>query len=193
MDDESLLREVYWGSGIWIGVWLYIGVLVNDYKFCTISPTIWFIQCIVLFTFWATKTWACFWFWSELKTVWYYSSHFFIFPVYFCGNFNLIMEVFRLLSNTWRYSTKNRLGINRFHRSHGNSGKSWRIHVTKKEHIILKYKHITANNHGYLRQKQLKDTTCKVKSKARLNSTSRLLVLWIGNLEDKGVFRYIFG
>ena len=108
---------------------------VNVYKvpeFCTISPTIRFIQRTVLSNFWTTRAWASLWLWSELQPVWYYSSHFFIFIFYFCRHFKLIMEVFRLLSNTWRYSTKNRLGINRFHNSHGNSGKSWSIHVTKK-------------------------------------------------------------
>ena len=78
---------------------------------------------------------------------------------------------------SWKYSVyyqtpgvtlqKKRLGINRLHKSHGNSGKSLSIHVTKKEHTLPKYKYIPANNHGYPWQKQHKDTTCKVKSKAR--------------------------
>ena len=42
------------------------------------------------------------------------------------------MEVFRVLSNTWDNSTTNRLGINMFHKAHGNAGKSCSIHVTKR-------------------------------------------------------------
>ena len=141
MDDGTLLCEVYLGPCIWIIVSVNVNVNVcKASEFCTISPTIRFIQWTVLSNFWTNRAWASLWLWSELKPVWYYSSHFFIFIFYFCRHFNLIMEVFRRLSNTWRYSTKNRLEINRFHKSHGNSGRSCSIHVTKN--TLSKYKHL---------------------------------------------------